>query len=87
MIDFDNTIVICLGLGKLKRDEMVDLCIEHDKEKDWTYGLTREYLEKHAEDWYNCNKMLKEECPKYGIEYIDTSKNREVILNGILSKI
>ena len=87
MIDFDNTIVVCLGLGNLTRDEMVELCIEHDKEKDWIYGLSREYLEKHAEDWYNCNEMLKEECPKYGIEYIDTSKDREAVLKEILNRI
>lgn len=30
--------------------------------------------------------MLKEECPKYGIKYIDTSKNREKILNKILDE-
>lgn len=87
MIDFDNTIVICLGLGKLTRDEMVNLCIKYDKENDWTYGLSREYLEKHAEDWYNCNEMLKKESPKYGIEYIDTSKDREKVLKNILEKI
>lgn len=87
MVDFDNTVVLCLGLGNLTKEEMVDLCIEHDKEKDWTYGLSREYLEKHAEDWYNCNEMLKKECPKYRIRYIDTSKNREQILADILKEI
>lgn len=87
MIDFSNTLVLCLGLGNLTKKEMVDLCIEHDKEKDWTYGLSREYLEKHAEDWYKCNEMLKRECPKYGIRYIDTSKNREEILNSMLKEI
>lgn len=87
MIDFDNTIIICLGLGNLAKDEMVNLCIQHDKENDWTYGLEREYLEKHAEDWYNCNEMLKMECPKYGIQYIDTSKDREKILQQILDNI
>lgn len=87
MIDFNNTIVICLGLGNLTKDEMVKLCIKYDKENDWTYGLSREYLEKHAEDWYNCNEILKTECPKYGIEYIDTAKDRENVLNKILDKI
>ena len=87
MIDFNNTVVLCLGLGELTRDEMVELCIAHDKEEDWTYGLPREYLAKHAEDWYNCNEMLKEECPKYGIKYIDTSKNRKEILSTILKDI
>jgi len=87
MIDFNHTVVLCLGLGNLTRDEMVDLCIEHDTEESWTYGLTREYLTKHAEDWYSCNEMLKEECPKYGIRYIDTSKNRVEILNNILNEL
>lgn len=87
MIDFNNTNVICLGLGNLNIDDMVNLCLEHDKEEDWTYGLPREYIRKHAEDWYNCNEMLKKECPKYGIKYVDTSKDREQILNKILDEI
>lgn len=33
------------------------------------------------------NEELKKECPKYGIKYIDTSKNREKILNEILKEI
>lgn len=87
LVDFDNTIVICLGLGNLNVDDMVNLCIKHDKEEDWTYGLPKDYLRKHAEDWYSCNEMLKKECPKYGITYIDTSKNRYEVLNRILDDI
>ena len=87
MIDFNNTNVVCLGLGDLTRDDMVNQCIKYDKPKDWTYGLTREYIEKHAEGWYECNEMLKKECPKYGIKYIDTSKNQEEMLNNILEDI
>lgn len=44
-------------------------------------------MTKHANDWYNANEMLKKECPKYGITYIDTSKNREEILKDTLEKI
>ena len=87
MIDFENTIVVCLGLGNLNLDEMVELCIEHDIEKDWTFGLSREYLKKHAIDWYSANEMLKKECPKYGIRYYDTSENREQVLNEIMDEI
>lgn len=87
MIDFNKTIVICLGLGNLNIMEMVELCLEHDTQKDWTFGLSEEYLMKHANDWYSANKMLKEECPKYGIKYYDTSKNRIECLNNILSDI
>ena len=87
MIDFDNTVVVCLGLGESSIDDMVNQCIKYDTKESWTYGLSKEYIAKHAEDWYNCNEMLKEECPKYGIKYIDTSKNREEVLNKILEDI
>lgn len=55
MIDFNNTIVVCLGLGNLTIEDMIGLCIEHDTEESWTYGLSREYLRKHAKDWYEAN--------------------------------
>ena len=55
--------------------------------ESWTYGLTRDYLLEHAKDWDSCNEILKLECPKYGINYIDTSKNREKILMEILDSI
>ena len=87
IIDFDNTIVLCLGLGDLKQEDMVNQCITYDTEESWTYGLSKEYLLKHAQDWYYCNEMLKEECPKYGIRYIDTSKDRKETLNKILENI
>ena len=87
MIDFENTIVVCLGLGKLNIDEMIELCIEHDIEKDWTFRLPREYLKKHAIDWYSANEMLKKECPEYGIKYYDTSENREQVLDEIMDEI
>lgn len=87
MVDFDNTIVICLGLGDFTAEDIVEQCIKYDTEESWTYGLSKEYLLEHAQDWYNCNEMLKVECPKYGIRYIDTSKNRNEILNNILDNI
>lgn len=87
MIDFDNTIVVCLGLGNYSVEDMVNQCIKYDTEESWTYGLSREYLTKHASDWYNANEMLKKECPKYNITYIDTSKNREMVLKDTLEKI
>ena len=87
MIDFDNTIVVCLGLGNYSVEDMVNQCIKYDTEESWTYGLSREYLTKHASDWYNANEMLKKECSKYNITYIDTSKNREMVLKDTLEKI
>ena len=87
MINFNNTIVVCLGLGDLNIDNMVELCIEHDTEKDWTFGLSKDYLRQHANDWFNANEMLKQECSKYDIKYYDTSKNRVETLDTILKDI
>ncbi len=87
MIDFENTIVVCLGLGNLSVEEIIDLCIKYDTEKDWTFGLPKEYLKKHAKDWFLTNEMLKRECPKYEIKYYDTSKNRTEILKEIMEEI
>lgn len=87
MVDFDNTIVLCLGLGNLKSDDMVNQCITYDTKESWTYGLSKEYLLEHAKDWYTSNEMLKIECPKYGIKYIDTSKDREKVLSKILENL
>ena len=87
MIDFENTIVLCLGLGDFTVNDMVEQCIKFDTEESWTYKLPKEYIAKHAEDWFVSNEMLKKECPKYGIKYIDTSKNREEVLKNILEYI
>ncbi len=87
MINFDDTTVLCLGLGNFTAEDMVEQCIKYDTEESWTYGLDRDYLLEHAKDWYSCNEMLKIECPKYGIKYIDTSKNREKVLQEILDSI
>lgn len=76
-----------MGLGNLSIDDMVTLCLKHDKKEDWTYGLSKDYLKEHAKDWYSANTLLKEECPKYGIPYFDTSKNRVEILNKIMNFI
>lgn len=87
MIDFEKTNVICLGLGNLSVDDMVNQCLKYDTKDSWTHGLPKEYIRKHAEDWYEYNDILKKECPKYGITYIDTSENREEILDKIIDEL
>lgn len=86
-IDYENTKVICLGHGELTKQDIIDLCRKNDKEDDWTYNMPDDDLSAHAEKWSKMNEELKEECPKYGITYINTSQNRESILNDILEQI
>ena len=86
-IDFEETEIICLGHGDLKKEDIIKLCRENDKENDWSYGVADGELEAHANKWAEMNEELKSECPKYGIQYIDTSKDREKILQQILDNI
>jgi hypothetical protein len=87
MVDRTDATVLCLGLGDMTAENIVEQCIKYDEEGSWTYGLSREYILKHAQDWQKQNEMLKEECPKYGIRYIDTSKNRADVLNNIIKEL
>lgn len=57
------------------------------QKKDWSYGISDEDLNAHAEKWAKSNELLKTECPKYGIEYMDTHIDREETLNRIMKKI
>lgn len=87
MVNFNNTIIVCLGLGNCTIDSIVEQCIKYDNENDWSYGLPKKILKEHATYWYNSNEMLKRECPKYNITYYDTSKNRKECLIKILNDI
>lgn len=87
LINFDNTNVICLGLGDYSPEQIVEQCLKYDTEESWSYGLDKEYLLRYAKKFSLENEMFKRECPKYGIEYIDTSKNREQVFKNILDKI
>lgn len=86
-IDFKNTKVIALGHGDLTKNDKIKLCRNNDKPEDWSFGISDEDLDAHAEKWAETNQILKKDCPKYGIEYIDTSKNRKEVLENILKKI
>lgn len=87
LLDMGNLDCVCLGHGNLDKKGIMNLCREHDLPKDWTYGISDEQLSANADKWNEKNLLLKTECPKYGIKYIDTSKNRENILQSILETL
>ena len=82
LIELGNVECVCLGHGNLDKNGIIELCRKNDKEEDWTYDLSEENLSANAEKWNEKNKLLITECPKYGIKYIDTSKNRKEIGKG-----
>lgn len=86
-IDFKNTIVICLGLGNLSKEDIFNMCRKHDTKNDWSYDVSDENLKIHIDKWYERNEQLKIDCSKYNIKYVDTSIDRENILKGLLEEI
>ncbi len=87
IIDYKDTLVIALGHGSLTKQDIIELCRKNDTPKDWTYEISDDELEKHAQKWADMNDTLEEECKKYNIKYIDTSKNRMEVLNKTLEYI
>ena len=86
-IDFNKTAVICLGHGELDKQGIIKLCRKYDTKEDWSYYETDEDLDKHAEKWSEMNKEIEEECKRYNIKYIDTSKDRKQALNDAFKYI
>ena len=87
IIDYKDTLVIALGHGSLTKQDIIELCRKNDTPKDWKYEISDDELEKHAQKWADMNDTLEEECKKYNIKYIDTSKNRMEVLNKTLEYI
>lgn len=86
-VDYSKTKIICLGHGEMSISDIIEQCEKFDTKESNTYGLTKQELEKLANYWYECNKVLKDECPKCGIQYVDTSKNRDEVLKDIVEHI
>lgn len=87
LIDFNNTVVVCLGLGEFDVEDVINLCREHDVPGDWSYEMPYEDLKTHAEAWIHSNEIFKKDCPKYGIKYYDTTKDREKVLQEVMDYI
>lgn len=87
LINFDNTCVVCLGLGDFDVEDVINLCREHDVPDDWSYNIPYEDLKSHAKKWIETNEEFKKDCSKYGIKYFDTTKDREKILNEVVDFI
>ena len=60
---------------------------KNDSAKDWTYMLTDKELLECSTRMIEKGKIIKEECKKYNISFVDTSHDREKILKSILDDI
>lgn len=85
--NLDKTVVVYLGHGNLKEDEIFDLVRNNDTEEDWSYSKKDEELKEFIKEFYEKNQFLLKECKKYGFKYVDTHIDRVKVLNEVYSYI
>lgn len=84
---FDNSIFICLGYPKLTEEEVINNWKKYDTDNDWTKNRSYDDLLTHAKRHIKESKYLEKECKKYDIKFIDTSYNREEVLNELVDYV
>lgn len=79
----DNNIIICLGVVSIDYREFAKTIIDNDTKLDWTYKYSLEQIEEYAKEYINISLKYQQECLKRNIKFIDTSHNRQEILNNL----
>jgi hypothetical protein len=83
---FDNAVFICLGYPNISKEELLSNWRKYDTEADWTKTRSDEVLLKFAEGEIETSKRLQQECDQYAIKFVDTSYDREEVLNELLEE-
>lgn len=83
----DDNIIYYLAPVDITPEELFLNIRDNDSENDWTYKLSDAELMNNVKNIISKGKMIKDECEKYNIQFIDTSHNRKQTLNKILEDI
>lgn len=83
----DNIIIIFLGYSKITPEEALTNYRKYEKPMDFTCNRTDEELLKHAKHWIESSKIFKNDCQLNNVKYVDTSYNREEVLNELFDEI
>lgn len=83
----EDTILLFLGTPGQTIDEHFNEIRKYQTEKDWTYDRSDEHILKHSKLWISKSKEYEKECGELNIWFVDTSFNREEVLNQTLESI
>lgn len=83
----DKFIVIFLGMSNATPQQLMSKIREMDTDSDWTHNRSDDQLLNNCKEIVNESIELKSKCNKYGFYYFDTFKNRNEILNQVVSLI
>lgn len=61
--------------------------IKNDTKLDWTKDYSRKEIEAMCKEYIEISKKNLDECKKRNIKFIDTSINRNNVLNNLLNEI
>lgn len=82
-----NNLIYYLGTIDSTPEKLALAIKENDTDKDWTYEYSFEKLLEIAKEHIEHSKRNKELCEKYGFRFVDTSKNRNQVLEQIVKEI
>lgn len=87
LFNSSDTIIVFLGTPSLTVEKHFEEIRKYENESDWTYGRSDDDLWKHCKQWINKIKEYESECNRLGIWFVDTSFNRNKVLEDTLKKI
>ena len=83
-INLDKTLVIGLTYNDIDEDKLYQNIKKYDTEDDWTYWCNDKELKEYCKKFIERNKYFKEKLEQYNILSVDTSFNREKVLQEVL---
>ena len=79
--------IVCLGYTKIECDDALKLIRANEKDNSYTREMSDDEVKKLVLSHIEYSKILKEKCKKCGIEFFDTSFDREEKLREIIENI
>ena len=83
----ENTILLFLGTPLQSEAEHFQEIRKYENEKDWTYDRDDAHIIEHCNYWIPAVRKIQEECQNLNLWFVDTSINREQVLEDTLKKI
>lgn len=83
----EDTIFLFIGTPNQSIEQHFDEIRKHQTENDWTYRKDDDHILKHSKRWIEISKKYEKECKKLNVWYVDTSFNRDEVLEDTFSKI
>ena len=83
----EDTLLLFLGTPRQTIDEHFNEIRKYQTEKDWTYDRSDEHILEHSKHWISKSIEYEKECKELNIWFVDTSFDREEVLNHTLESI